>query len=142
MKKYKSLAVSAALLLSSLAVPLQSWAEDEEGAEEEVQSTYIHIKPSFVTNVVGRNGRLHFIKADIALRVRGTETAEAVTHHDPLLKNRLVMLLSGQDFEMVASQEGRNDLRVTALEEISMALEEEEAANDIVDVLFTNFLIE
>lgn len=142
MRKFKSLAVSAALVLSSLTAPSVLWAEDEEEEGEEVQSTYIHIKPAFVTNVVGRNGRLHFIKADIALRVRGTETAEAISHHDPLLKNRLIMLLSGQELEMVATQEGRNDLRVSALEEISLALEEEEAANDVVDVLFTNFLIE
>ena len=131
---------SSAVLSFGLAVSSHVLAED--GGDDSGKSTYVHIKPSLVTNVVSPSGRLHFIKADIALRVRGSATAEAVAHHDPLLKNRLVMLLSGQDLEAVRSHEGRADLRAAALEELSMALEEEEAANDIVEVLFTNFLIE
>ena len=116
--------------------------DDAEGEAAEPQTSYVQIRPPFVTNIVSSTGRLHFVKADITLRVRGAATAAAVSQHDPLIKNQLVTVLSSQEYEFVSSREGRANLRDEVLLGITEALEEEEAASDILDVLFTDFLVE
>jgi len=115
---------------------------EEEEAQAVESTSYVTMSPSFISNVTSASGRLHYIKADVALKVRGDATVDAVTYHDHLLKHKLLMVISGQEFSTLATGEGQAALRSEVLDELVSVLEEEEAASDIIEVLFTNFLIE
>jgi flagellar FliL protein len=131
---------TAVLLLALSAVP--AWGAGggrEEAVAEGVQ--YIDMKPSFVTNY-GGTGAIHFLKADIALRVGSGEAAKAVNHHMPQLRHALVMLLSRQEEATLSSLEGKEQLRQEALAAVQQVLETEQGRSGVQDLLFTGFILQ
>lgn len=111
--------------------------EKSEGTNE-----YMEIKPALITNF-GGPGPIHFLKAEITLRV-GTspETREAVAHHLPRIRHELIMLLSRQGGSDLESMEGKEKLRQEALSAIQKFMEVEAGKKMVDDLLFTNFVIQ
>ena len=70
----------------------------------------------------GGRGKARFIKAEISIRTETGADAIEVTHHLPLIRDRLVSILSAQTEEAINSVEGKEYLRVYALAEINKAL--------------------
>jgi flagellar FliL protein len=113
---------------------------EEEQAQASAISSYIDLRPAFVTNY-GSGSRLHYLKAEISLRV--TESAvDAVKHHMPAIRHEIVMLLSSQDNETVVSSDGKESIRVQALAAVRECFEKEEEAGQIEDLLFTSFIVQ
>lgn len=104
---------------------------------------YVPLQPSFVTNFgEGTDHRLHYVKADVSLRVHGQDAADAARYHLPALRNALVLLFARQDEASMSTGSGRETLRAEALAEIRGILEAEEGQAYVDDVLFTNFLVQ
>lgn len=138
-KLAQSILFSATLLFSMI-----SWSEDTPGAPEEgempVMTSYIDLQPAFVVNY-GGVGRLRFLRAEVSLRVEaGGESG--VMHHMPYLRHKLIMLLSKQSDEAIATTEGRELLRIEALDKIRSALTVEEGEHKIKDLLFSTFVVQ
>jgi len=118
-------------------------AEGEAEATDQDQLRYVPLQPSFVVNFGdGADGRLQYVKADVALRVSSADAASAVRYHLPALRNAVVLLLSRQDASTVSTGSGREAIRAEALAEMRAILEAEEGDPYIEDVLFTNFLVQ
>lgn len=83
---------------------------------------YLPIKPSLVVNY-GGPGKVKYIKAEISMRVEDAKAAEEVTHHMPLVRDTLIMLLSSMTDEQVSSGEGKELMRQQALTKVNAALE-------------------
>jgi flagellar protein FliL len=97
---------------------------------------YIDIKPPLIVNY-GGTGKMRYIKAEISIRTENMEGAMEITHHLPLIRDRLISILSQQTEEGVATAEGKEKLRLFALGEINKVLHavekapaEEEKAED------------
>lgn len=86
---------------------------------------YIAVTPPLVVNF-GGPGKVRFIKAELSLRAENAADATEVMHHLPLIRDRLVSILSAQTEEVVNTAEGKEYLRVYALSEINKALLEVE----------------
>jgi len=137
------------LLMLVLAVSQFSWAQDEEaeGADGEpakARPIYIPLKPPFVVNYGGK-GKLKYLKAELSVRIASNKEASFVRHHMPMIRNNIVLLFSRQNDEDIDTQEGKELLRLAALEEIRsivMAEEGEENGPGIVDLYFNNFVIQ
>ncbi len=129
-------------LLLSLFLPclaLANSSEEEENAVPKV--AYINLTPALVGNL-GEGPRLKFYKADIALRVTGTEAEKKIKHHEPLIRNQLVMLFSQQTDASVANDSAKEALRQEALKQVQMVLEQEEGKPLVEDLLFNNLIIQ
>lgn len=101
------------------------------------------LEPSFVTNFgESTDGRLKFIKADVAIRATSAGAATTALYHLPALRNTVVLLLSRQDESTMSTGSGREALRAEALAEMRALLEAEEGEPCIEDVLFTNFIVQ
>ena len=83
---------------------------------------YLPIKPALVVNY-GGPGKVKYIKAEISLRVEDAERAEEVTHHMPLVRDTLIMLISSVTDEQMASGEGKEKMRRDALARLNEVLE-------------------
>ncbi len=128
------------LLLGLLCLlPPLAAQEQEPGAD--TNSIYIPMEPPFVANYGGK-GRLKYLKTEVSLRVNNVHTASAVRHHMPLLRNAMVMLLSRQQEETVSTQEGVEQLRQTAREELNELLDSENAIPGITEVYFNSLIIQ
>lgn len=137
---YKSVRWLAVLLVL---VALPGLAAGGGNAESEAAEgpQYIAIKPAFVTNYGGA-GSIQFLKADITLRVDDAAAAGAVTYHMPQLRHALLMLLSRQEREGLASMEGKEQLRQEALLAVREVLEKEAGRPGVQDLLFTGFILQ
>jgi flagellar FliL protein len=133
-------------LLLALSLPFTALAsggaeEEKEGENAVPKVAYYSLVPALVGNF-GAGPKLKFFKADIALRVTGTEAEEKVEHHEPLIRNQLVMLFSQQTEASMGSQDAKEKLRLEALKQVQDALNQEEGKPYVEDLLFNNLIIQ
>ncbi|HOY23126.1 MAG TPA: flagellar basal body-associated FliL family protein [Cellvibrio sp.] len=83
---------------------------------------YIPIKPHLVVNY-GGTGKVKYIKAELSLRTEDMHSAQEVSHHMPLVRDTLIMLISSVTDEQMASPEGKEKMRLEALEKINTVLD-------------------
>jgi len=83
---------------------------------------YLPIKPALVVNY-GGPGKVKYIKAEISLRVENAHSAEEVTHHMPLVRDTLIMLISSVTDEQMSTGDGKEQMRVDALAKLNHVLE-------------------
>lgn len=102
---------------------------------------YDVLDPPFLANyqVLGRS---HYLQLSLAVMARDEGAIEAVNNHMPLLRNRIVMLLSGEAFEQLQSDEGRVQLQQKLLAAIQEILKKETGKLQIEQVFFTNFVMQ
>ncbi|WP_447594921.1 flagellar basal body-associated protein FliL [Aquipseudomonas campi] len=130
-------------LLLALSLPFTALANEEnkDGDAAGPQVAYYNLVPALVGNF-GSGPRLKFYKADIALRVSGSEAEGRVRHHEPLIRNQLVMLFSEQTEDSMSSQEAKEALRQEALKQVQAVLLQEEGKPLVEDLLFNNLIIQ
>ena len=133
----------ALLLAVNLLLAPGVFAQDEEDAAKPVSSSrYVDIKPAFVVNY-GGEGRLRYLKTEIALRVGGGDKGPGgIRRHMPYIRHTLVMLLSRASEEDLSSMEGRELLRLEALEGVREVLLKEEGEQFVEDLLFNSFIVQ
>lgn len=113
-----------------------------EGEKAAQTSEYLEIKPALITNY-GGPGPIHFLKAELTLRVsKDVEASEVVRHHLPQIRHELIMLFSRQNSENLESMQGKEQLRQDALAAVRKIVETEEGKKLVEDLLFTNFVIQ
>lgn len=132
----------ALLLALSLPLTVQSSEDKEakEGAAAPVVS-YVTLMPALVGNF-GEGPKLKFYKADLSLRVTGADVEAKVKHHEPLIRNQLVMLFSQQTEPAMAAPGARETLRAEALKQVQEILTQEEGKPLVEDLLFNNLIIQ
>ena len=141
MRLFASRLLCLCLLNALVVFGAHASSKPKEEASEGVNE-YMEIKPALITNY-GGPGPIHFLKAEITLRVgKSPQTREAVSHHLPRIRHELIMLLSRQNETDLESMEGKEKLRQTALATIQKFLEAETGKKNVEDLLFTNFVIQ
>lgn len=133
------------LLMLALTLPMVALAEEAKEAKEgeAPKVSYISLTPPFVGNY-GLDGtaKLKVFKADIALRVTGTEAAAAVKANDALIRNQLVALFTQQTNEAMSTVEGKEKLRQEALKQTQQVMNDETGKPMVEDLLFNNLIIQ
>jgi flagellar FliL protein len=130
-------------LLLALSLPMMAFAEEAEKEPEEGAPTvaYVSLVPALVGNF-GSGPKLKFYKADIALRVGGAAAEAKVKHHEPLIRNQLVMLFSQQTEASIGAAGGKETLRQEALKQVQDVITQEEGQPLVDDLLFNNLIIQ
>lgn len=134
MKSFVAL-FAAALVLSN---PVMASAPAEEPVNKTI---YYTLTPALVGNY-GSEKKLKYYKADVALRVTGSEAENKVKHHEPLIRNQLVMLFSQQTDASLGTVEAKESLRQEALKQVQSVLTQEEGVPLVDDLLFNNLIIQ
>lgn len=92
---------------------------------------YLPIKPVLVVNY-GGVGKVKYIKAEISLRVESNQAAQEVSHHMPLVRDALIILISSMTDEQMASSDGKELMRKQALAKVNEVLAAQiEATKDV-----------
>ena len=128
------------LLLLALSLPLPASAEEEEKAAVP-PVVYHNLVPALVGNF-GSGPKLKFYKADVSLRVSGAEAEAKVVHHEPLIRNQLVMLFAQQTEEGLSAPDAKEKLRQEALQQVQQVLSQEEGQPLVEDLLFNNLILQ
>ncbi len=102
---------------------------------------YQPLDPAFVVNI-NDHGRMRYLQVSMEAMTRDPAIVEELTKHMPLIRNNLVLLLSGQTVEDLHSAEGKELIRQRALEEVQRVLEEEIGDKGIEAIYITSLVIQ
>lgn len=116
-------------------------AEGEEKTPKKKEAVYQFIAPAFVVNFT-HAGRPRYMQVTVSLMGRDAKQMEALNAHMPLIRNRLVMLFSSQDFAGLLTPVGKEMLRQQATATVQELAEKELGEVVIEQVLFTNFVLQ
>ena len=136
-----------ALLLSAGGVAFFLLNDDEvpeetEPAEPVKQvALYQPLDPAFVVNYAA-GGRQRYMQVSVVLLGRDAEGMAKLNQHLPLIRNQLVMLFGSEEFEALATPEGKEALREKASLAVKSLLEKEVGDPVIESVLFTNLVLQ
>lgn len=100
------------------------------------------LDPSFVVNFEAEQ-LVRFLQVTIEVMTRDPASLEFVKRHEPVIRNDLLMLLSNQKYEVLATQAGKEDLRARALEAVrAIAAREGGDPAKLEAVYFTSFVMQ
>ncbi len=114
-------------------------AAEEHG--EKKKSVYQALDPAFLANYQV-DGRTHYLQMAIAVMAREDEGVASIQTHMPLVRNRIVMLLSGETFAQLQGDEGRVELQKKILAAIQEIMQKETGKPQIEQVYFTTFVMQ
>lgn len=95
---------------------------------------------AFTVNLQGEDGNL--LQTAITLQMADEEDAAKLKQHMPLIRSRLVMLLSGKQAEEVLTAEGKMKLAQEIAEQIRQPFFPGDYPMEIQNVLFTSFIVQ
>lgn len=102
---------------------------------------FVKIDP-FTVNLQADDYGPRLLYTGLSLKVGNTESRDLIVTHMPQVRNRLLLLLSGQNPEEVTSAGGKERLAARILEQLRQPLAEPQPALIIDDVLFTEFIVQ
>ncbi|MDH4581027.1 flagellar basal body-associated protein FliL [Pseudomonas sp. BN415] len=115
--------------------------EEATSAPTKQPAIYQELAPAFVVNF-NQNGRQRYMQVSVALMTRDQAQMDALKVHMPVLRNKLVMLFSSQNFETLATPVGKEMLRQQATATVQELAKQETGAMTVEQVLFTNFVLQ
>ena len=124
------------LLLSLTLIPGYAMAEEEEGTEQAIE--YLEMKPKFTVNLAERK---KYLMVNVQLMVKGEERIDKIMKHFPALRHQVIMLLSGLPSVELQTVPQREKLRQQALQKMRETLDKYDNSEDLMDLFFTEFLV-
>ncbi|MCP5206443.1 MAG: flagellar basal body-associated FliL family protein [Hahellaceae bacterium] len=124
--------------------------DKEEGAESapaevaepvKLPALYYEVKPPFIV-AMNVDGKQRYMQIYASVMARDQAALDTLDMHMPLIRNKMIMLYSSQDFEAVQTLEGKEQLRLKSKEIIQEVLAQEAEGTEIEQVLFTNFVMQ
>jgi flagellar FliL protein len=116
-------------------------APDAAAATAKPVAIYESLSPAFVVNL-NQNGKQRYLQVSITLLTHDQAGLDALKEHLPVIRNNLVMLLSGQDFGTLASPIGIEMLRQKATASVQEVAQKEVGKLVVDQLLFTNFVLQ
>lgn len=119
-------------------------AKDDPAATAEPTkqpALYQDLAPAFVVNF-NQNGRQRYMQVSVSLMARDQAQLDALKVHMPVLRNKLVMLFSGQSFDNLITPVGKEMLRQQATATVQELAKQETGEMTVEQVLFTNFVLQ
>lgn len=104
---------------------------------------YLPLSPAFVVNFT-HQGNLRYLQVELEVMYYDEDITDRVTAHMPAIRNALILLLSGQEFEKLSSLQGKEQLRREMITIINkLVLTEEELEADVTgEIYITNYIMQ
>jgi flagellar protein FliL len=103
---------------------------------------YLGLDPPFVVNFEGEQS-VRFLQVTVQLMSRDPATIELLKANDPVVRNDLLMLFSGQKAAAVSTREGKEALRTQALASVRQVISGAGGhAEKVEAVYFTSFVMQ
>ncbi|GAB2853802.1 hypothetical protein GCM10027277_22800 [Pseudoduganella ginsengisoli] len=102
--------------------------------------TYVVIEP-FTVNLQPENGD-QYLQVQFTLQVAGQEDADVIKNNMAKVRSRVLLLLSSKRASEINTPEGKQQLSEEILEQIKEPFERRGNEQDVIEVLFTSFIIQ
>lgn len=116
-------------------------AQGEAPTDKPMPALYHSLRPSFIINYhTGSKPRL--LQADLTVMARDPGVVEALVDHSPLVRSHIVNFLTDQDFFVLQTHAGKEDLRLGLRDMLDDLLREHASVSGVQSVLLTNFVMQ
>lgn len=115
--------------------------EHKEEKVEAKETHYLKLGKEFVVNLEDTS-KVNFMQVDIEVMARKTEPLDLIEQNMPMIRNKLMMILSSQKYEQVNTREGKEKLREEIKQAIQEILHEESPKANIEAVYFTSLIMQ
>jgi flagellar FliL protein len=149
-KKLIVIAAAAVLLLGSAGgaawYVMQGDAAGQDSSAETkkkdpgVKPEYVQVE-SFTVNLQPENGE-QYLQVQFTLQVAGTEQATLIKDNMAIVRNRVLLLLSGKRASEISTVGGKQQLAAEIQAIVQEPFEKDGAEQEVTDVLFTSFIIQ
>lgn len=117
---------------------------DSEGStatENIAERTYWPLEPPFVLNFEGKS-KARYMQIGLEVATTNDKAHAAVKKHLPVIRNEIVLLLSGQKYEEMVTPDGKEQLRAELIETINNILIQHKVKKGIDNIYFTSFVMQ
>ncbi len=128
----------ALLLCLLLAIGLAKGADKKDA---DTFPAYIPLEPPIIVNFADPS-RARYLRVEVEFLVDTDQDAEAVNHHLPLIRDRMISLLAGRDSDQLTTTEARERLRADLLTQLRETMEEHAGTPAIGAIYFTGFIMQ
>jgi len=111
-----------------------------EGGEVKKPTAFMDLDV-FTVNLQPEDGD-HYLQVGLTIKILQTKVGDEIKKQMPEVRNRLLLLLSGKKPSEISTAEGKQQLSTEITREIKESLDSEPMKEDIIDVLFTSFVIQ
>lgn len=101
---------------------------------------YVPIE-QFTVNLQPENGE-QYLQTALTLQVASPEEVELIKLNMPKVRSRLLLLLSNKKASELTSAEGKKQLATEIIEQVNAPFENKGPEQEVMDVLFTSFIIQ
>ncbi len=115
--------------------------DDLEGEEGIKPSFYYELKPEIVVNFPGES-RPRYMQVALTLVTHDELALEALKLHAPVMRNDLLLMLSGVDSASLMTRDGKEAMRKDSLEIIRKIMLERFESEAVEDVFLTRFVMQ
>ena len=113
-------------------------AEPEQPKEKPI--TFINLDTFTVNLQPEENGQ--YLQVGLTIKARESNVGAMITKQMPEIRNRILLLLSSKKAAELGPKLGKEQLGLEILREIRQSLDTEEMKKDVIEVLFTSFVIQ
>ena len=116
-------------------------AEEEEEPEEQEEREALYLDLGrFLVNFDYKGG-IRYVQTEMELMAYSQDAIDRAERNRPAVRNEVIMLLSGQDFDALRTVEGKEQLRRDALAAVNKALGAS-GKDAVQEVYFTAFVLQ
>ena len=103
---------------------------------------YVALDPPFVVNFEAEQ-LVRFLQVTVQVKSRDPVTVDLIKTNDPVVRNDLLLLLGNQSYTTISSREGKEKLRLLALDAVRKVVVAAGGKADQVEaVYFTSFVMQ
>jgi len=108
--------------------------------EASAKPEYVPVE-AFTVNLQPENGE-QYLQVQFTLQVAGAEQATLVKDNMAIVRNRVLLLLSGKKASEISTVEGKQQLAAEIQAIVQEPFEKDGDEQEVTDVLFTSFIIQ
>ncbi len=119
----------------------EQMAEEEMMAPDVKEAIYENMHPAFTINF--REGsKKKFMQVYMVAMFYDMDSRDAFKMHMPVIRNNLLLTLSGKDSDELSSIEAKEQLRKDALQTAQSVMQERYGKNIVEDIFFTKLVMQ
>ena len=98
---------------------------------------------AFTVNLLGEeNQDPQFLQVSVTLQAKDTKGVDNIKEHMPMVRNRMLMILSSKKAADVSNSKGKDKLVEEIMNELNKPFEEDDEEQHVIAVYFTTFIIQ
>ncbi len=131
----------AMFFLKSPEEPMEEEMAEEEMMPKEEDAIYENIHPAFTVNFNDDSPK-KFMQVYMVAKFYDMESRDQFKMHIPVVRNNLLMLMSGKNSDELATKEAKEMLRKEALTTAQSVMQEIYGDNLVEDIYFTKLVMQ